>query len=106
MGLIKINMHSPATKGSFQPPGGQHKKVEAISTDRISLDQRIFLETGYSQKNTWPEQAQDAAKQANEGKCIVCAQARPNLLLIETAFENFVNGTKSKTNESDMACLL
>ncbi|MEQ2158824.1 hypothetical protein GOODEAATRI_016212 [Goodea atripinnis] len=80
--------------------------VQTYDIAKISYPKQLQLETGYSQVNTWLSLVQEAAYKAKKGNCIVCAQARPNLILVETAFEYTNYGSSSASNTSDIDCLL
>ncbi|XP_035996782.1 uncharacterized protein LOC118564119 [Fundulus heteroclitus] len=105
-GLIRFNLLGSQHPNYQAKDPVQTARVRAFDSTKISYSQQLQLATGYSQKNTWLLLIQDAAHKAQKGNCIVCAQARPNLILTETAFEYTTNGSSPATNSSDINCLL
>lgn len=105
-GLVRFNLLDPPRVKTSRLRPKQKGSVRAYDTGKISYPDQLKIETGYSQVNTWLALVQDAAHQAQKGNCIVCAQARPNLVLAESAFEYTKNGSRRTSNSSDINCLL
>uniref|UniRef100_A0A3Q3VQD6 Uncharacterized protein n=1 Tax=Mola mola TaxID=94237 RepID=A0A3Q3VQD6_MOLML len=104
LGLLKINLlSSPQNITPAYPRSSSNSRVIPINNKNITVRKLFSIETGYSQGNLWVAGMQEAANNSGIGSCVVCASARPNLILTRTAFEYAKNGTA--TNGSDVSCM-
>ena len=70
---------------------------------KITYQQTLAVETGFRERNSWIDRMVQMARQAQTGDCLICARARPDLMLGPTAFED---RKPEGTPGEDVDCLL
>ena len=101
-GLICLNyINQP--KDIANKPTSAPAVVQKLDANKITYQQTLAVETGFRERNSWIDRLVQIAKQAQTGDCLICAKARPELMLGPTAFED---RKPDGTPGDDIACLI
>uniref|UniRef100_A0A672G4E8 Uncharacterized protein n=1 Tax=Salarias fasciatus TaxID=181472 RepID=A0A672G4E8_SALFA len=92
LGLIMLNItQPPANKAENKAIIDYSDKIIEYDAEKLSPSKVTALETGFVQNNEWLNLMRAEAQQTTSDSCVVCAEARPNLLMVPTTME--FNGT-------------
>ena len=101
-GLIRINyVNQP--EDVVNKPTSAPAVVQKLDADKITYQQTLAVETGFKDSNSWIDRMVQIIHQVQTGDCLICAKARPALIMGPTAFENGkIDGESGK----GVACLI